>query len=102
MAWVHFSSRTSGSGWPAAWATAISLAKAQAPASRSSPTMRSNSFWPGTPASISLFTASPLTIMFSAVSTPSTRGRRWVPPAPGMRPILTSGSATLVPGAAMR
>ena len=62
----------------------------------------SNSFWPGSEASSSLLTGSPLTIMFSAVSTPSTRGRRCVPPAPGIRPSLTSGSATLQPGAAMR
>jgi hypothetical protein len=53
-------------------------------------------------ASISLLTGSPLTIMFSAGSTPSTRGRRCVPPAPGIRPSLTSGSATLAPGAATR
>ena len=40
--------------------------------------------------------------MFSAVSTPSARGSRCVPPAPGTRPILTSGSAMLAPGAATR
>ena len=45
---------------------------------------------------------SPLTIMLVAASTPITRGRRWVPPAPGIRPSLTSGSAMLAPGAAMR
>ena len=39
---------------------------------------------------------------FSAVSTPSTRGSRWVPPAPGISPSLTSGSAMLTPGAATR
>jgi histidyl-tRNA synthetase len=62
----------------------------------------SNSFCPGSMASISLLMASPLTIMFSAASTPKTRGNRWVPPAPGMRPSLTSGKATSQPGAAMR
>ena len=61
-----------------------------------------NSFWPGTWASISLLTGSPVTIMFSAGSTPSARGRRCVPPAPGSRPSLTSGSAILAPGEATR
>jgi hypothetical protein len=65
-------------------------------------TILSNSFWPGAMASISLLTGSPLTIMFSAFSTPITRGSRCVPPAPGIRPSFTSGSATLVPGAATR
>jgi hypothetical protein len=37
--------------------------------------------------------------MFSAVSTPTTRGSRCVPPAPGSRPSFTSGSAMLAPGA---
>ena len=37
--------------------------------------------------------AAPDTIMLSAVSTPTTRGRRCVPPAPGSRPSFTSGSA---------
>ena len=62
----------------------------------------SKSFCPGNMASISLLMGSPLTIMFNAGSTPNTRGKRWVPPAPGMRPSLTSGNATSVPGAAMR
>lgn len=43
-----------------------------------------------------------MTIMLSAVSTPRRRGSRWVPPTPGRRPNLTSGSAMLVPGATMR
>src|SRR5439155_18960530 len=34
---------------------------------------------------------SPLTIIWSAFSTPTTRGSRCVPPAPGRRPSLTSG-----------
>ena len=57
---------------------------------------------PGALASISRGTGSPLTIMLSAVSTPTTRGRRCVPPAPGSRPSFTSGSAICAPGAATR
>ena len=76
--------------------------KAMAPSSRSPSITLSNSFWPGALASISLATGSPLTIMFSAFSKPSTRGRRCVPPAPGIRPILTSGSAICAPGAVTR
>ena len=34
---------------------------------------------------------SPLTIIASALGTPTTRGSRWVPPAPGRMPSLTSG-----------
>ena len=37
-----------------------------------------------------------------AFSMPTRRGRRWVPPAPGMRPSLISGRPSRVPGAAMR
>ena len=33
-----------------------------------------------------------MTIIESAFSTPTTRGRRWVPPAPGKSPSFTSGS----------
>ena len=95
---VTFRSRTSGSGR----LSATDLAKAIAPASRSPSITLSNSFCPGSDASTSLFTGSPLTIMLSAVSTPSTRGRRCVPPAPGIRPIFTSGSATGTPGAPTR
>ena len=36
----------------------------------------------------------PDTIMLSAVSTPTTRGRRCVPPAPGSKPIMTPGEKT--------
>ena len=36
---------------------------------------------------------SPDRIMFSARSRPTARGRRWVPPAPGSSPSLTSGKA---------
>ena len=38
----------------------------------------------------------------SAVSTPTRRGRRWVPPAPGMRPSLISGRPHLAEGTAIR
>ena len=97
---LHGRSRTRGSGR----ASATERAKAIASSSSDSGdlAMRSNSFWPGNCASSSLLTGSPLTIMFSAVSTPSTRGRRCVPPAPGRMPSFTSGSAMLAPGAAMR
>ena len=47
-------------------------------------------------------TGVPDTTMFSAISRPSTRGRRWVPPAPGSRPSFTSGSAIWAPGSATR
>jgi hypothetical protein len=95
---VDLRSRTSGSGRT----SATSRAKAVAPSIRSPSIMRSISFCPGRLASSSLFTGSPLTIMFSAVSTPSARGRRCVPPAPGIRPIFTSGRPICAPGAATR
>ena len=44
------------------------------------------------PLNFSDITAWPDTIMFSARCNPMARGRRWVPPAPGSRPSLTSGS----------
>jgi hypothetical protein len=93
-----------GKGEPSACAAATLRAMASASSGRLSAdwAMASNSFWPGNMASISLLMASPLTIMFSAASTPITRGRRCVPPAPGIRPSLTSGKAMEVPGAAMR
>ncbi|VTY34616.1 Uncharacterised protein [Xylophilus ampelinus] len=59
--------------------------------------MRSNSFWPGMAASTSLITVLPVTIMFSAGSSPMRRGRRCVPLAPGRMPMRTSGSETMVP-----
>ena len=49
-------------------------------------------------ASFSEATGLPETIMFKAISRPTTRGRRWVPPAPGRMPSLTSGSAICAPG----
>jgi hypothetical protein len=44
----------------------------------------------------------PLTIMFSAPSSPIARGSRCVPPAPGMRPSFTSGSAMAAEASATR
>ena len=66
-------------------------AKATAAASTSPSTRRSISCCPGSAASVSLCTGSPETIMFSAVSSPSTRGRRCVPPAPGTQADLDFG-----------
>ena len=40
--------------------------------------------------------------MSSAASGPASRGRRWVPPAPGTMPIRTSGSPTNPSGAIRR
>ncbi len=45
---------------------------------------------------------SPVTIILSAFSGPTSRGRRCVPPAPGRRPSLTSGRPTRAVGAATR
>ena len=53
-------------------------------------------------ASCSEGTGAPDTIMLSAASTPTTRGSRCVPPAPGMRPSFTSGSAICAPATATR
>jgi len=49
-------------------------------------------------ASISLLMGSPLTIMFNAGSTPNTRGKRCVPPAPGIKPIFTLGQRNVGAG----
>ena len=40
---------------------------------------------------------SPLTIIDSAFGTPTTRGSRWVPPAPGRMPSFTSGRPKRAP-----
>jgi hypothetical protein len=82
--------RTSGNELPSACLAAISIGQRPVllPAMDSADVaILSNSFCPGSMASISLLMGSPLTIMFSAASTPSTRGRRCVPPAPGISPI---------------
>ncbi|MNT50262.1 hypothetical protein D3C72_1871760 [compost metagenome] len=92
--------RTKGSG--RASATLWANARASAASDSADAAILSNSFWPGTAPIISLLTGSPLTMRLSAASTPITRGRRCVPPAPGIRPSLTSGSAIEQPGAAMR
>ena len=47
-------------------------------------------------------TVAPETIKLSAVSRPTARGNRCVPPAPGMSPIFTSGMEICVDGAATR
>ena len=47
-------------------------------------------------------TGSPVTIIRNAFSGPTRRGRRWVPPAPGNRPSLTSGRPTRAAAAATR
>src|SRR5690349_13499751 len=52
--------------------------------------------------SVDAATGSPPTIMSSAGSAPTSRGRRCVPPAPGMRPSLTSGRPSLASAAATR
>ena len=88
-----FRSRTEGSGRT----PATSLAKAMAAGNSSPSTSLSNSFCPGAAASFSDMTEAPVVIICRAVSTPSTRGRRCVPPAPGTMPMLTSGSAICVP-----
>ena len=54
------------------------------------------------PAMAAASTGSPQTIMSSAFATPTARGRRCVPPAPGMRPSRTSGWARRASGAATR
>ena len=41
-------------------------------------------------------------IICSAISTPTARGSRWVPPAPGSKPILTSGKASDASAVAIR
>ena len=73
---------------------ATSAANATAPGTRSS-TMRSRR--PDCSASAAL-TGRPDTIIVSAVSTPTSRGRRCVPSAPGMMPRFTSGQAELRAG----
>ena len=83
-------SRASGCGGPAA---TRSSAKATAPRSRSPSITRSR--MPCSAAS-SAGTRVPSTIMASATETFATRGRRWVPPAPGGKPSATSGCPTPV------
>ncbi len=47
-------------------------------------------------------TGLPPVIMSSAGLAPISRGKRWVPPAPGSNPSLTSGRPTLAAGTAQR
>ena len=44
------------------------------------------------------FSERPVRIRSSAVRRPTSRGSRWVPPAPGMMPSITSGSPITVFG----
>ena len=52
--------------------------------------------------SVAAATLVPVTIMLSAVSTPTARGSRCVPPAPGSRPSFTSGNASVALAPATR
>ena len=47
-------------------------------------------------------TGEPLVTMSSALAAPTMRGSRWVPPAPGSRPSLTSGRPSFAEGTATR
>ena len=47
-------------------------------------------------------TASPVRFISSALLSPTSRGRRWVPPKPGMIPSLISGWPKIADWAAMR
>ena len=74
-----------------------SRAKATAASTRSPSAIAST-----TPIASGSAGGSPETIISSAGLTPIRRGNRWVPPAPGTMPSLTSGSASRVLGAATR
>ena len=76
------------------------FAKAMA-CSRSLPSSTISSTRPAAAAALALI-GSPPVIISSAFSTPTIRGSRWVPPAPGSRPIFTSGRPTLAEGTATR
>ena len=69
-----------------------SAAKSVAACARSPPL--TSSTMPATCASLAL-SGRPLVIISIAVLRPVSRGSRWVPPAPGSRPKLTSGNPTL-------
>ena len=72
---------------------------ARAAASRSPSTTRSTS--PSAAASLA-GTRRPDAMSAMARATPTSRGKRCVPPAPGMMPSFTSGSPTVAPSAASR
>ena len=95
LGWRTGRSRSRGSGRR----VAIVSAKAAAFSTRSPSTSASKS---RVPASCAAGTVVPETIMLSAVSRPTARGRRWVPPAPGRSPSFTSGNATWAPAPATR
>ncbi len=77
----------------------ISRANAIAPASRSPSMIRSRI--PNSRASRAE-TELPLAHISTALATPANRGRRCVPPAPGMMPSFTSSWPTCASGAATR
>ncbi len=87
-------SRTRGGAPPLASARARAVAAARMSVAISS-TMPSDS-------ASSAATWRPLAMMSSAAITPTSRGSRCVPPAPGISPIRVSGSPTRPSGARMR
>ena len=94
---LSWRSRTRCSGRPSAsicWAYSTAF-------SSSLPSSASASTTPTARASFALI-GRPLVIISSATSGPTMRGRRWVPPAPGSRPRLTSGRPTFAEGTATR
>ena len=78
---------------------ATSFAKASTPSNDARSTIFSTS--PLFSAS-SAFIGSPVVIIRRPFSAPTARGSRWVPPAPGSRPIFTSGRPIEASGVAMR
>ena len=89
-----FTSRISFAGLPA-----TCRAKRTAPSTMSPSTI---SWMSAVPLSLPAGTGVPVVIMFNAASTPTARGRRCVPPAPGISPSFTSGSASGASAFAMR
>lgn len=56
----------------------------------------SNLFWSGLKESdMVIMSLLPVVMRFNAAGTPMSLGRRWVPPAAGSRPSVTSGSPNL-------
>jgi hypothetical protein len=90
---VSFMSRTRRCGLPS---LATAMAASRSRSSGASVSTRPISFAALAP------TCSPEVIISSARSTPTMRGRRCVPPAPGMSPSLTSGRPHLADGTATR
>ena len=92
-------SRARGRRAPAATSAAFASPSATAAAVASAGTSASRS---GLPLKSFAGTGSPDRITLSAFSTPMSRGRRCVPPAPGRSPIFTSGRPSFAPSAATR